>query len=409
MNWQQTVSAPGGHQPPPAFALRMAALYSLFFAYVGLYLPYFPLWLKDNGLSSTQIALVLSLPMVVRVLTSGAISAFADRTSERANVLIFLLGGSAVCVCLYPLANGYWQILFVALLMALFNHPLQPVMDSITLAGVRRFGFDYGQIRLWGSVVFVIANLFGGWVLGGFGTGAIMALMIASALAGFILSPLTPRLGLPPVPAAIERVQGAGAWRLLANRRFMLVTVGCGIIQATHAMVYVFGSIHWERIGFSGGVIGMFWAVGVIAEIILFQFARQAFRRFSPVFMGVIGSVAGVVRWTLMPFDPGLWGFVLLQALHGLSFGATHLSLMHFYNDTVPEERMGSAQAVGFVCAAIAMGLMIFVSGPLYDWLGGGGFLAMAALSAIGGLLLEAARRTQPQRMDRGGDTIPSA
>lgn len=394
-------------RPPFAFAARMALIYSVFFAYTGLFLPYFPLWLKERGLDSGQIGIVLSLPLLVRILTSGQISAFADRTADRANVLIVLCAGSAVCVAVYPLVAGFWPILAIALTMAVFNHPIQPVVDSITLSGVRRFGVDYGRIRLWGSVVFIGANLVGGALLGGAGIGAVMTVMIATAIAGALLSPVTPRLGRPRRPATALEIASAGAWRLMANRRFMLMTAGCGLIQATHAFVYTFGSIHWQNVGYSGDAIGAFWAVGVAAEVLLFQFSRRVLGRLSPVPLAALGAAAAILRWALLPFAPDVATVALLQALHGLSFGATHLGLMHFYNDAVPEERIGAAQGVGFVVGAAFMGLAIFASGPLFAMAGGYGFLAMALASAAGlGLLVLAMRSpAQPQSAVDGGET----
>ncbi len=393
---------------PYAFALRMALLYSVFFAFVGLMLPFFPVWMKDRGLSETEIATVLALPMLVRIFTSGAISAYADRMQERANLMIVLMTGSALTLCLFLVSSQFWPILAISLLLALFSHPLQPVMDSITLLGVRRHGHDYGRIRLWGSVVFIIANLVGGVVLAQSGSGTVMVLIVAAAFAGVALSPATPRLGPSQLSGEKNQHSNASAWKLIQNQRFMLITIGCGIVQGTHAMVYAFGSIHWGFLGYSGTVIGILWAIGVVAEIALFQFSRRVFRRFSAVQLCIIGALASVLRWGLMPLEPGVAGFLALQALHGLSFGATHLGLMHYYVETVPEARMGSAQAVGFVIAAIAMGSFSFVSGSLYASFGIYAFLSMAFAGAIGLALLIFGQQSHPQRDASGGETAPS-
>jgi PPP family 3-phenylpropionic acid transporter len=272
---------------------------------------------------------------------------------------------------------------------------------------VRRFGHDYGKIRLWGSVVFIIASFAGGWLLGAYDTRVVMSAMIAAAFLGFAISPATPRLGRPRRAVNQNQLASPSTWKLMANSRFMLVTAGCGLVQATHAMIYGFGSIHWEALGYSGNVIGLFWAIGVFAEIVLFQFSAQILRRISPLQLAIIGGVACVIRWTLFPVEPGLAGFIGLQALHGLSFGATHLGLMHFYNGAVPEERMGSAQAAGFVTGAIAMGAFGLASGPLYEAFGVNAFLAMAVAGAAGLALLLMAGRNHPHSSLAAGNTLP--
>lgn len=404
--------AAGAGAPPRAFGPRMALIYSVFFAYVGLYLPYYPLWLKESGLDAGQISLILSLPLLLRIFTSGQISAFADRIAERANVLIALFAGAAIFVSLLPFVEGFWPILAVTLALALFNNPIQPVSDSITLSGVRRFGADYGRIRLWGSVVFILTNLAGGLLLAQSGAGAVLGALIAIAWAGLLLSPLTPRLGRPRKPASAGDIANASALRLLTKRRFMLVTLGCWLAQSTHAFLYSFGSIYWADAGYSGNAIGAFWAVGVIAEILLFHFSRRVFGRVSPVTLAAIGAAGAAIRWAAMPLEPGFAGFLLLQTLHGLSFGATHLGLMHFLNEAVPEERMGAAQGVGFVLGAGFMAAGVYASGPLYAWAGIHGYLAMAAMAAGSLALLLAGRSSppdrfadQPQRAGEGGET----
>jgi PPP family 3-phenylpropionic acid transporter len=110
-----------------------------------------------------------------------------------------------------------------------------------------------------------------------------------------------------------------------------------------------------------------------------------------------------VIRFGLMSLEAGVAGFVMLQALHGLSFGATHLGLMHYCIKAVPEGRIGAAQAVSFVVAAIAMGMVSYVCGPLYAAFGGNAFFFMALAGASGGLLLVLGARDQPQRPESGG------
>jgi len=389
---------PALETPPPAFAIRMASIYAVSFAFTGIYLPYFPLWLNDRGLDAEQIGLVLSLPIALRVLTSGQITAYADRLPDRAWMVIALFAGAAVAVAMFPLAHGFWPILAVTLAVSLFTSPLQPVADSIALAGVRRFGADYGRIRAWGSVAFILANLAVGWLIARSGTESIVLTLIGVALVGALLSPVTPRLGRPRKPASALEIAEASVLRLLGKRRFMLVTVGCWLTQGTHSFYYAFGSIHWRELGYSGEAIGAFWAVGVAAEVALFSVSRRVFGRVSPVSLAMVGAAAALARWLAMPFDLGHGGYLLLQALHGLSFGATHLGLLQFIAASVPEERTGSAQAIGFVLGAVFMGAGIWASGALYAAAGPYGYWIMGGFAIAAAGMLALAARLRPDR-----------
>ncbi|MFZ1813079.1 MAG: MFS transporter [Rhizobiaceae bacterium] len=387
---------------PALFGPRLSLLYCAIFFYVGIYLPYFPIWLKSRALNETEIAIILSIPMVVRVLTSGQISAFADRASDRANVLIFLFWGTALASSLFAATQSFWPILAVSFLASLASNPLTPVMDSLTLSGVRRFGADYGRIRLWGSLVFIIANLGGGMVLAGASAQAVLWVMIAAAFSGAFLSFLLPRIGRPRQPA--QSPANATRASLFRNRHFVLVIAAAGILQASHAMVYSFGSIYWNAIGHTGLEIGTFWAIGVAAEIVLFQFSASVLRRVSPVQLIALGGLAAVLRWCLMPLPMNAVAYGFLQLLHGLSFGAVHLGTMHYISEAVPETRIGAAQGVGFVLGGVVMGLAMFLCGPIYARFGVDGFLFMAAM-AIAALALLLLARNYPQSRGEGGDT----
>ncbi len=395
----------GQQSAPFAFGARIALSYSTVFFHLGIYLPYFPLWLKARGLTPTQISIVLSLPLIVRVISSGQITGVADRASDRANVAIVLYVMSALAATAYLFVDGFWPIFAVMALYAVVFNPIVPVLDSLTLSGVRRFGVDYGQIRLWGSLVFVIANLGGGAVLAGYDAETVLRVLVASLFVGAVLSPLLPRIGRPKNATTPTGLAEATTWRLLANRRFLLVMLAGGILQASHALIYGFGSIYWESLGYSGGVIGALWAVGVAAEIFLFQFSRAIFRRVGPLALIAIGGMGAILRWSLMPLAPPLAGFFALQCLHGLSFGAVHLGMMQFLADSVPEDRMGAAQGASFVLGGLVMAIAVFSSGPIYAAFGAGGFLIMTAASVVALALLFLGSRVQPHRRGSGGET----
>ncbi|MEZ5791175.1 MAG: MFS transporter [Nitratireductor sp.] len=395
-------SQSGWETAPALFGARIALLYSALFFFVGIYLPFFPLWLSSRGLDATSISLVLAAPLVARIATSGQITAFADRASDRANVLIFLFCTAAIIVSLFPFVSGFWAILAVALALSIATNPLTPVMDSLTLSGVRRFGASYGRIRLWGSLVFILANLGGGAVLAGYDAETVLWVMIASAFAGAALSPLLPRIGRPR--RQVHGI-GPGSASLLRLPRFTLVMLASGLLQASHAMIYGFGSIHWGSIGYSGTLIGLLWAIGVIVEIVLFHFAAAVFQKVSPFNLVVIGAFGSMMRWGLMPLEPPLAGYVFLQMLHGLSFGAVHLGTMHFLAAEIPDERMGAAQGIAFVLGGAVMAVAVLMSGPLYAAFGVAAFLAMAAMSVLSIILLAIVAGSYPQSLLEGGET----
>ena len=99
----------------------------------------------------------------------------------------------------------------------------------------------------------------------------------------------------------------------------------------------------------------------------------------------IAGGAAGIVRWGLMGLVPGLLAAVVLQLLHALTFGATHLGAMNYLSRTVPPDAAASAQALySGASSGIGSGIVMLGAGALYAEFGGRAYLFMVALSAIG-------------------------
>jgi PPP family 3-phenylpropionic acid transporter len=178
------------------------------------------------------------------------------------------------------------------------------------------------------------------------------------------------------------------------------VLVAAGLIQASHAELYSFGSIHWHAQGFTAGQIGILWAVGTGSEIVLFAVAGMLFRKVDAVWVIVIGGVAAIVRWSLFTLEPGFAGSFALQLLHSLSFGATFMGVQKAITEWIPEETTGGAQGFNVVVTSATLGIGTLVSGLLYEALGGHAFLAMVIPAAAGLMLVLLFRPSRHKRSE---------
>lgn len=375
-------------EAPRLFGSRVSIAYCCIFAFAGISVPYFPLWLQFKGLTEFEIGAVLAAPVILRVLTSGPLTSFADTRPDRANFTILLYFASSVSMAFYAWATGFWWILAITLMMHFFFNPVVPLVDAIAMSGVRRFGANYGQIRISGSVVFIIANLVGGYYLLDAPADHILFALIGVLAIGSVLM-----LALPKIGKRRQSTSGLmdqfSFYRMLKMPRFMLVLLAAGILQASHALFYSFGSIYWQSLGYGGLTIGCLWGIGVAAEIVLFQFGNWLIKNVGTIPLLVIGGVAAIVRWTIFPLDPGLGGFLVLQILHGLTFGAVHIATMYFIMESVPEERIASAQGVSFAVAGLTSAITVFAGGYIYQNFQVKGFWVMAALALAALLLIQ--------------------
>jgi PPP family 3-phenylpropionic acid transporter len=381
---------------PPFYALRIAAFFGGYFILGGVALPFFPVWLETRGLTDAEIASCVALPMALRVVLTPFAGMFADRAPNRRFVVrIFLAASFFVFLFAWP-AVGFWPILITTgAAMVLYQLSL-PIGEALALTGVRRFGLDYGRMRFSGSVTFILTNLVAGTIVGMVAPEAIFWLMVGGLAAGMVVG-----FALPVTPPAVRALDDATrpeprrAGEVLGNPALLAVLAAASLVQASHGVVYSFGSLYWQGLGFSGPEIGVLWAVGVVAEIVLFLWSGAAVRRIGDYNLIVIGALAAILRWSLLPIDFGLVGFLFVQCLHGLTFGATYLGMQHTIARIVPDEMTASAQGIYAMMAGILMAGTTAIAGPLYCAFGAGAFLAMVVPALVALVVLVIYRRRE--------------
>jgi len=372
--------------PAAACALSYAAI----FLVLGLELPYLPVWLDGRGFSAVEIGLIIGGPLWVRIVAGPLIGVAADRfAANRALIIVLALVATAAALALGGVRDLVLVMALVAVVLVASQSSL-PLIDMLAIETARRDRRDYGRMRLWGSVAFIVANLAGGAAIARAGSEAVIWLIAgASALAALAALRLPRRdaqnavvtTAASPKPG-LDRGAVVG---LLTDRRFLLLIVAAGAVQASHAVYYGFSVLAWQRLGWSSGWIGVLWATGVAAEIVLFSVSGRVVAAVGAGRLLALGALGGVLRWTAMAAEPGPWPTALLQLLHAVSFGATYLATVHLIQAIAPPGRGATAQALNSALGSgLAMALALIGAGLMYRTHGAGAYLAMAALAGVG-------------------------
>jgi len=392
--------------PPRHFGPRISLFYTGFFVVGGLFTPFFPVWLSQRGLTPEQIGVCLAFPLAARLLFMPVGSALADRApNRRFAVIVFALLGLLFFIPA-TLVSGYWPILLLTGIATATLGLTMPAIDALALTGVRRFGLDYGKMRVWGSISFIVVSLGGGVIFGHFGPASLSPMLVGgfviAALSAFLL-PVTP----PEIRAADDaaKPEAVSARSILTSRSFLVVMASSALITASHGVFYSFGTIHWEKLGFSGGEIGLLWAAGVVAEIGMFAISGRALRRVPPERLILFGAIGAIVRWLLFPLATALWSSLALQMLHALTFAAVYAGMQLAIARDVPEQMTASAQGISQTTSGLALALATVLAGPLYAHLGVAAFpvMTICGVIAVIVLLLPKARPVSPIVPERAG------
>jgi MFS transporter, PPP family, 3-phenylpropionic acid transporter len=368
---------------PIGFAPRMAALYAALFVLAGIQLPFFPVWLKAKGLDPASIGLVLAMPMIVRIFAISVASRVADRCDALRATLIVLSLAAIAGYALVGLAEGAAAILIAYTLAALAFTPVMPLSDAYALKGLSQRGQAYGPVRLWGSATFILGSF-----AAGFATDIIparhliwmiVAASVLTALAAFTLEPLS--AAAPPASEPQNPRRG-----LLRDPAFIAVLAAASLIQSSHAVFYGFSALQWRAIGLNGTVIAGLWALGVVAEIVLFALQGRLPPFFQPTMLLMIGAAGGTLRWAAMALDPPVIALPFLQLLHALSFGATHLGALGYVARHAPAGQSATAQGYLAIALGAVMAGAMGLSGVLVEAFGGRAYAAMALAAIAGGV-----------------------
>ena len=369
------------------FATRLALFYAAMFIGFGLHQPFFPVWLKAKGLDDGQIGTVLAGGMLIRIIANPIVTTLADRGGTLSIAIAMCCAATAVAFIGVGLADGYAMILIGVVITGFVWGPLVPLTDAYGLAGVARRALDYGRIRVWGSVAFMVANVIGGIVLTFIAPTQIVWMialtLVPLVIASVMLVPDTRDKSIAPT--------GPGYF----NTRFVLVMAAAAFLQASHAVYYGFASIHWKMLGYSAATIGTLWAIAVFAEIALFWAGTKFTRGWRPTTFLLIGGAGGALRWAVMAFDPPLWFGGPLQILHGAGFGLVHLGTMSYLAARVPPHMRASGQGTVAVAIGSAMAVSTLLAGYLYARIDAKAYLAMAALCLVG-MAVTAVARSMP-------------
>ncbi len=393
---------------PSWYRLRSALVFCAPMIVNGIAMPYYPVWLESLHMTGEQIGFILAVPMILRIMAAPLATMIADRIDDRNHVLIWSAILSLATAISLLWTSSFWPVAIIMGVQGAVYAPFVPVAESILMTGVRRWGFDYGQMRLWGSVAFIVATVIVGRYIGLYGGDLVLPAVIVGFMLTCAAGLIAPRTGNTTrhhlKSADGEKIKGG-----LKERDLLLLMIGVAISGSSHAMLFAFSAIYWEELGFSGTEVGLLWSAGVFAEVIIFMLSRWLLRNFSLWSLIFLGLVVTIFRWAIFPEVQSFAGFFALQFLHAFSFATIHIGVQNTIVRRVSEGLESSAQGLYFFFCGLALAISTFLSGYLYTWFGLHAYYAMSAVSLIGLIFALTAWYLQPHRFGSGGKTVEPA
>lgn len=383
---------------------RLSAWYFIYFAFIGVYMPYFGVYLQSRNFSAWEISILLSLMQVMRLAAPNLWGWLADLLGRKkpvihGTVLLCSLSFSALF-----LVDGFHATFAVIALACFFWSASLPLVETLTLNQLQQHPERYGRIRLWGSVGFVVAVQ---------GIGALLDVQPIHSLLWIALSLLillfASSLSLPEMLAAQHSRARTSIRAMLRRPQLQPLLWAAFLTAAAHGPLYIFYSIHLVDHHYSKTVIGALWSLGVLAEILAFMLMPHLLRRHSLRHLLLVIFAATALRFLLIGWGADmLLVQVLAQLLHGISFGAFHAVMVAILHQWFPGREQVHAQALYGSISFGAGGLLgSLLSGLGWELLGAGWVYSLSSLFALLGLLI-VWRYIREQAADNGTEQATS-
>ncbi|MEZ5540514.1 MAG: MFS transporter [Pseudomonadota bacterium] len=364
---------------------RLSGFYLFYFASLGILVPYWGLYLKSQGFSITQIGQLIAILMATKIVAPNIWGWIADLTGHRMTIVRSAALLAALCFLGVFAGSGFWWLALIMFAFSFFWNAALPQFEATTMNHLGAATHRYSGIRLWGSVGFILAVAALGPLLDTFGTEHLPPVLAVVFMLIWVSSLLVPESAAGHLALDQQRLRD-----VLRRPVVLALFTVCFLVQASHGPYYAFYSIYLESHGYSTGLIGQLWALGVIAEIGIFLVMPRLLPRFGARRLLLAAVTLTTLRWLLIAgFADRLALMLFAQTLHAASFGLYHAVAIHLVHHLFTGAHQGRGQALYSSISFGAGGAVgSLASGYLWSGVGAQSMYLLAAAVSLAAVVV---------------------
>ena len=359
---------------------RLSGFYFFYFASLGALLPYWGLYLKSLGYDITAIGNVMAIIMATKIISPNIWGWIADHTGRRMAIVRIGSLCAALAFAGVFFQDGFVWLAIVMMLFSFFWNAALPQFEATTFNYLGDNAHRYSSIRLWGSIGFIVTVWGLGSVMQGQGIQLLPWILFGLFAAIWINSLLVPEEAAGHLPLDHTPLR-----KILSQPHVLGLLLVCFLLQAGHGPYYTFYSIYMKSYGYSLSQIGGLWALGVIAEVIVFLWMHRLVPKFGLRNLLLASLLLAGVRWLLIGLFPEHLSVMLLaQCLHAATFGIFHAAAIQLIHTYFKGKHQGKGQALYSSLSFGAGGALgSFYSGYVYDYFGALQMFVIAAAISL--------------------------
>lgn len=363
---------------------RLSGFYFFYFASLGVLIPYWSLYLKSLGYNSLTIGSLIAILPATKLIAPYIWGWLADRTRRS---MFIIRVASIFSVLSFSLIFISQQLTWLAMTMVLFSffwNAILPQYEAMTLNHLGNDSHQYSMIRLWGSLGFVVIVVVIGDLLQRHDANLIPLVVLSTFLAIAVFSFMVPeKLNTP-------HIDYSSIWQVIKQPKVLAFLCVCFLMLCSHGPYYTFYTIYLKDHGYSSHMIGVLWAVGVLAEVIIFLIMHRLLPMFGARKLLIVTLLLTSIRWlTIGFFVHDLPMLFLAQLIHAFSFGVFHsvgIALVHDYFTGSHQGRGQALYASTSYGAGVAVGSLL--SGLIWDLMGASTVFIFASICTLLALII---------------------
>jgi nucleoside transporter len=261
------------------------------------------------------------------------------------------------------------------LLYMIFYMPTLALVNSISFRQMKDPASEFAQIRLWGTIGWIVAGLLIGYLFKWEAEGMLQnTFYMASGVSAFLglfsfLLPDTPPSADAHSKPTIKEILGLDALLLLKDKNFLVFFVSSVLICIPLAFYYQNANLFLNNIGMENAAGNM--TFGQVSEVFFMLLLPLFLKRFGLKITFLIGMAAWTLRYILFAYGDageGVWMLFSGILLHGICYDFFFVS-GQIYTDYKAGEKFKSAAQGLITLATYGVGMFIgfWLAGLIFD------------------------------------------
>ncbi|TCS82490.1 MFS transporter [Tepidibacillus fermentans] len=341
---------------------RLSGFYYIYFFGMGALYPLLSVYFKDKGLTGSQLGLIMSVGPIVSIITQPIWGMLCDRYRIEKKVLFITLISAGVISLFFPISQSFLIFLMLIGLMNVFQSAVVPITDNISMNFVQRYGGQYGDIRLWGSIGFAVAVWVAGLLSDHFHSDIIFYLYTVSL---FIAATLTKRMSEDENSQFSVNVFKEMK-KLLTVPSFSLFLLGTFLLFGTMNANNTYFGIFYQSIGGTKTGIGLAFLLAAGSEVPFMRWSGKLITKFGLLPVMIFSAVVTVIRWFFYSLGPSVFWVIVTTFVQGLSIGLFLATAVQFVKTKAEADVQVTAMSL---YGSFGLGLGSFVSSMIGGWI----------------------------------------